>query len=105
MRQSVITAWVAVLLRSMKTRQLALSLDGTSHLFIVLDKATLFVAAARNARRAKHSYAILVWGRYDETSLDDTGKSETQRSWIVLCDMGMGKIWWGRIVRDIWWEE
>jgi hypothetical protein len=47
--------------------QACAKLGEASHLFIVLDKATLFVAAAQNARAC------------------DT----------ELCDMGMGKIGWG----------
>jgi hypothetical protein len=50
-----------------ETRQACSKRGEASYLFIVLDKAEVFVAAARNARVSK-----------------------TQ-----LCDMAMGKIWWG----------
>jgi hypothetical protein len=50
-----------------ETRQACAKSGKAGYLFIVLDKATLFVAGARNARVCK-----------------------TQ-----LWDMGMGKIWWG----------
>ena len=71
MNGHAITAWLAVLYRSIgseagETRQACSKRGEASYLFIVLDKATLFVAAAQNARVC-----------------------ETQ-----LCDIGMVKIWW-----------
>jgi hypothetical protein len=69
MHGHAITAWVAVCCgdrkRSGVRRDQGRSKRGeASHLFIVLDKATLFVAAARNPKVATQSYAIWVWGRY-----------------------------------------